>query len=135
VNVYESEREQTRIIRRQSCGARSVAAIFRGALEIKHDPALGMRQADLALSAVLVVARVEDGYRVNENLSHQRDDKRTCREESAPLMEGLAGAASRASKLMQGLAGAASRASKRRVWFDIARLRGHWHGFAACWRG
>jgi hypothetical protein len=33
VNVYESEREQTGIIRRQSCGARSVAAIFRGALE------------------------------------------------------------------------------------------------------
>jgi hypothetical protein len=32
VNVYESEREQTGIIRRQSCGARSVAAIFRGAL-------------------------------------------------------------------------------------------------------
>jgi hypothetical protein len=31
VNVYESEREQTGIIRRQSCGARSVAAIFRGA--------------------------------------------------------------------------------------------------------
>jgi len=33
VNVYESEREQTGIIRRQSCGARSVAAIFRGALK------------------------------------------------------------------------------------------------------
>jgi hypothetical protein len=32
VNVYESEREQSGIIRGQSCGARSVGAIFRGAL-------------------------------------------------------------------------------------------------------
>jgi hypothetical protein len=33
VNVYESEREQSRIIRRQFCGARPVGAIFRGALQ------------------------------------------------------------------------------------------------------
>jgi hypothetical protein len=32
VNVYESEREQNRIIRRQFYGVRAVAAIFRGAL-------------------------------------------------------------------------------------------------------
>jgi hypothetical protein len=32
VNTYESEREQSRIIRRQICGARPVGAIFRGAL-------------------------------------------------------------------------------------------------------
>src|SRR6516164_6979333 len=31
VNAYESEREQSRIIRRQFCGARPVGAIFRGA--------------------------------------------------------------------------------------------------------
>src|SRR5262249_40876789 len=31
VNIYESEREQSRIIRRQFCGERPVGAIFRGA--------------------------------------------------------------------------------------------------------
>jgi hypothetical protein len=34
VNVYESEREQSRIIRRQFCDARPVGAIFRGAQKI-----------------------------------------------------------------------------------------------------
>jgi tripartite-type tricarboxylate transporter receptor subunit TctC len=33
VNIYESEREQSRIIRRQFCGERPVGAIFRGALK------------------------------------------------------------------------------------------------------
>src|SRR5262249_2438667 len=33
VNIYESEREQSRIIRGQFCGERPVKAIFRGALE------------------------------------------------------------------------------------------------------
>jgi Di-haem oxidoreductase, putative peroxidase len=37
VNVYESEREQSRIIRRQFCGARPVGAIFRGALNSFSD--------------------------------------------------------------------------------------------------
>jgi hypothetical protein len=37
VNVYESEREQSGIIRRQSWGARSEAAIFRGALNAFAD--------------------------------------------------------------------------------------------------
>jgi hypothetical protein len=32
VNVYESEREQNRIIRRRFCDAPPVGAIFRGAL-------------------------------------------------------------------------------------------------------
>src|SRR6516165_5897821 len=32
VNMYESEREQSRIIWRQFCGTRPVEAIFRGAL-------------------------------------------------------------------------------------------------------
>jgi hypothetical protein len=32
VNIYESEREQSRIIRGQFCGERPVGAIFRGAL-------------------------------------------------------------------------------------------------------
>jgi hypothetical protein len=33
VNICESEREQSRIIRRQFCGERPVGAIFRGALK------------------------------------------------------------------------------------------------------
>ena len=40
VNVYESEREQSRIIRRQFCGARPVGAIFRGAQKKKMLQAL-----------------------------------------------------------------------------------------------
>src|SRR5271168_3923068 len=44
VNVYESEREQTGIIRRQSCGARSVAAIFRGALNFNADAHRALRR-------------------------------------------------------------------------------------------
>ena len=46
VNVYESEREQSGIIRRQSWGARSEAAIFRGArplVSIRTQPINGIR--------------------------------------------------------------------------------------------
>jgi hypothetical protein len=38
VNISESEREQSRIIRRQFCGERPVGAIFRGAHMMMWDP-------------------------------------------------------------------------------------------------
>jgi hypothetical protein len=62
-NVYESEREQTRIIRRQSCGARRVGAIFRGALhwlclfgELAAEPLVAFRLRARSRSTCMVVS-------------------------------------------------------------------------------
>jgi hypothetical protein len=55
VNIYESEREQSRIIRRQFCGERPVGAIFRGALLYMPEPtAILKRRSQLFPNSMLV---------------------------------------------------------------------------------